>query len=123
MTNREKMIKSFKASFINELDYKEGYTYWQTLDIVNGKEFAIVLGWQDGFDTKDGFELCMKLAYLPTNSLMSEYGIDWIMPYDEETGEVDDTEMTVNCKDDIEEIVDWLLDVYNERYKEYSVAV
>ena len=113
--NKEKMIKFFKESIAKEKENEDGCTYWQTLDVIDGKEFAIVLGWQDGFDTEDGYELCMKLAYLPTNSLMSEYSVDWLMPYDEKTGDVDDTEICVGNGENIEEDINWLLKCY-EKY-------
>ena len=91
----------------------------------NGNDWAIVLGWEDGFDAEedddctDGtWRLCVKLAYQPWNSLMQcDYDIDWTMPYDEETKEVDDTEVAIYPNTDLEETIEWLL----ERYKDYKI--
>jgi hypothetical protein len=47
-----------------------------------------------------------KIAYLPNNNVMSQYDYDWIMPYDESTGEVYDTETQIGDLRDVE----WLLD-------------
>ena len=54
----------------------------------------------------------MKFAYQPRTSLMQEYDIDWLMPYDEETNEVDDTEIPIS--DNMDDIK-WLLEAY-DRY-------
>lgn len=113
----KKMIKFFtkqaKAEWKNGIS---GTTYWYTLDIINDKEYAVVMGWNDGF-AEDKPTLCMKLAFLPTNSLMSEYDIDWLMPYDEQ-GEVDDTEMSIESEDDIIKAVEYMVDVFKTRYAE-----
>jgi hypothetical protein len=86
----------------------------------NGNDWAIVLGWADGFDERENddctdrtWRLCVKLAYQPWNSLMqSDYGWDWTMPYDEESGEVDDTEVSIYPNTDLEDAINWLLDCY-----------
>lgn len=86
----------------------------------NDNDWAIVLGWADGFeadeddDCMDGtWRLCVKLAYQPWNSLMQcDYDIDWVMPYDEESGEVDNTEVAIYMDTNIEETINWLLACY-----------
>lgn len=76
-------------------------TYYYSLLHSDDKTWAIVFGWD--YDDK---QIMGKIAYLPNNSVMSEYNYDWIMPYDESTGEVYDTEIQIGCQCDIE----WLLD-------------
>lgn len=108
--------------------HENGTYYWLlgTDDAANN--WAIVLGWNDGFeanetdDCTDGtWRLCSKLAYQPKNSIMQcDYGIDWIMPYNEETGDVDDTEISIYPNINminIEEIVDWFLEKYTSYMK------
>ena len=45
--------------------------------------------------------------------MQCDYEIDWLMPYDEETMEVDNTETPIYSNDNLEEIVDWLLKCYS----------
>lgn len=91
-------------------------TWFFDLDWDNGKRWAIAIAWMDWDNTND-WRLYAKVAYQPKNSLMQcDYDIDWIMPYDEETGEVDDTETEIT---DIEKDVDWLLKEWERIRKEY----
>ena len=117
-------IKKWLTETINA--YKEdscddAITRWYVLDTDNnGNDLAIVCGWTDGFEdnsirdwNEDGeYRLYMKFAYQPRTSLMQEYDIDWLMPYDEESNEVDDTEIPIS--DNMDDIK-WLLEAY-ERY-------
>ena len=94
-------IKKWLTETINA--YKEdscddAITRWHVLDTDNnGNYLAIVCGWTDGFEdngirdwNEDGeYRLYMKFAYQPQTSLMQEYDIDWLMPDEEETNEVD----------------------------------
>lgn len=83
-------------------------------------DWAIVLGWADGFeadeddDCMDGtWRLCVKLAYQSWNNVSQcDYDWDWTMPYDEESGEVDDTEVSIYPNINFNETIDWLLDCY-----------
>lgn len=95
---KKKIIKEF-VSRVKELsESKKSVLYYWTLGVdCRNNRWAIVLGWQDGYDKSndkyaDGtFRLCAKLAYQPVNSAMqSDFDVDWIMPCDE-SGEVDDT--------------------------------
>ena len=60
---------------------------------------AIVMGWENGFDNdadenpnaNGSWRICTKLAY-NCDDLQCDYGVDWEMPYDEATGNVDDTD-------------------------------
>lgn len=119
--NKAKLI----SEFVNAVEYMKktksnGTYYWILGSDDNNNYWAIVLGWSDGFaidendDCTDGtWRLCVKLAYQPCNSLMQcDYDIDWSMPYDEETEEVDDTEYSIYPDTKFEEVIDWLLECY-----------
>lgn len=46
-----------------------------------------------------------KVAYQSKNSMLQcDYDFDWIMPYNEQTADVYDTDIEITCKEDI----DWL---------------
>ena len=119
--NKENLIKQFQEA-VEEMrkTHVDGTCHWE-LDVDSKRnQWAIVLGWQDGYeedkedDCMDGtYRLCAKLAYQPTNSMMQcDYDIDWLMPYNEETGEVDDNEVSIYSGYDATEIIDWLLKCY-----------
>ena len=81
------------------------------------KTYWVELGWDDkntyacamAYDTEDGYYgddeeesysyVLGKIAFCPDNSAMNEYEMDWMMPYDEETGEVWDTETSITTWD------------------------
>lgn len=95
-------------------DFKEG-TWWLQLDIIKGKRWAIAISWMD-YENTGEYKLYAKIAYQPVNSIMQcDYDIDWIMPYDENTGEVNDTEIS---NPNITTDVDWLLEQWEIIRKE-----
>ena len=98
-----------------ESDGPSGTTYIVDLDYDDkGNRWAVVLGWVD-YDGDGEYKLWGKIAYLPKNSYMKEYDYDWEMPYDEETGEVWDTEISNPDAYD----VSWWLDQWEMIKKEY----
>lgn len=118
--DREEFIEGFVKAVALMKEGKEGtWFYWLDRD-EKDNDWAIVVGWQDGYeedpedDCTDGsWRLCAKVAYQPWNSVMQcDYDIDWTMPYDEETGEVDDVEMSIYQDSDLRGIAEWLLDCY-----------
>lgn len=84
-------MKEFLQNVLANEDHEA--TWFLDLETRNGKRWALVAAWNDEENNGD-LKVYAKLAYQPTNYLMQEYDIDWIMPYDEETGEVDDTELS-----------------------------
>ena len=59
--------------------------------------------------------MAAKVAYQPHNSIMQcDYDVDWTMPYDEETGDVWDTDITVYLNDNHKETIDWLINQFME---------
>lgn len=120
MVERYELVKRFEDAVNHMVTLKEGCYFWW-LDTDNeGNNWALVIGWQDGYeedesdDLSDGtWHLAAKIAYQPYNSIMQcDYDIDWIMPYDKKTNEVWDTDTTVYLKDNHKATVDWLLKQY-----------
>lgn len=74
--------------------------------------YAIVLGFSEERD------LMCKWAYIAKNSAMNDYAWDYLMPYDSDTGEVWDSEQSV---DDGYGDVDYLLDDF-KRYADQRNA-
>ena len=108
-------FKEFLQGAIDNEDYES--TWFLVLETHNGKRWALVAAWMDYNDTDD-WKLYAKLAYQPTNSLMQEYDIDWLMPTDE-NGECDDTELAVGDEPNDFDI-DWWIKNW-ERFKENYV--
>ena len=127
---RENLIEGLTKAIEHMKSTHESCTYYWILHKDNVNTWAIVLGWSDGFEEdsdnefQDGtYALCAKLAYQPNNSLMQEYDIDWTMPYDEETGELNFDEAIVNSVDDAESIIDWLLAMYKGYFEEENKEI
>ena len=116
------MINSFINAVKEMTQHKEGCYHWWLETDNNGNNWAIVLGWQDGYEEDDTDELsdgtwhlAAKVAYQPHNSIMQcDYDVDWTMPYDEETGDVWDTDITVYLNDNHKETIDWLINQFME---------
>ena len=119
--NREEIIEEVSKIVKDAMEVKDHQCTWfYRLGRNNGNRWAIVIAWMDYNGTNE-WELFGKVAYQPTNSLMQEYDIDWLMPYSEITGEVYDTEITIQSERDAEYLVDmWMemKDVYPYAYYE-----
>ena len=109
-------VKEIKKSVIEQIKYLQDSkdheaTCWVNLGYneEGDKKFAIVLAWMD-WDNVEEWKIYGKVAYVPYNSGMFEYDIDWLMPYDKETGEVWDTETEANDSD----VIDWWIKNYKE---------
>ncbi len=114
------------AIMLNAKD-EGGCTYWYLQgDIDPENNWAIVIGWQDGYEPdpanpfKDGeYQLCIKLAYQSRLSIMQcDFDVDWLMPMDE-NGEVDDTCEALDEHFDYKHEVDHLY----ERFMHYMHAI
>lgn len=114
-------IETFTNAVKDMIQHKEGCYHWH-LGIDNNKNnWAIVLGWENGFEenkddeASDGtWHLCAKVAYQPNNSIMQcDYNIDWIMPHDEKSNDIWDTDTTVYLIDNHKATLDWLLKQFN----------
>ena len=104
-------------------------TYIDWLEVGEDDEhiYAIVIGWSEGFDPADegvidGYGLCMKMGYKPKNGILYDFD-DWLMPYDEDTGEVWDTDCSISTTGASKFDVEWILKEWNNFYNEYSAQV
>ena len=87
-----------------------GTTRWIPLGTVDDKDFALVMAYVE--HDEDEYELYAKLAY--NDSYMKEYDMDWIMPYDPQTGEVWDTEVSVGTGPVSDTDVQWWNDEFEK---------
>jgi len=112
MTNLKDMEKidlDWLKKAITKLDTEDkngekwnGHIYKVVATTDEGTDLAIVVGWSDGFDEAephtplaDGtYRICAKIGYAPANLCWFDYD-DWYMPYDLDTGDVDDTDCEV----------------------------
>ena len=99
-------------------------TCWVELCKTEYVTWAVVLGWVDGYETKDKdsdyvfstLRICGKVASLRNNSVMSEYDIDWLMPADED-GEIIDTETSIESDADIDDAIKFWQKEWEEEVK------
>lgn len=73
------------------------YKVIETLD--NGDELCLAFGMGEGFDEPT---VCAKIAVLASNSAMSDYEWDFVMPYEAKSGSVWDTEVSNPGESDAE---------------------
>lgn len=97
-------------------------TVFVPIERIGDNDYAFVFGWVGYYDPEysedgEGNCVCGKVAYQSKNSMMQEYDIDWLMPYDKETGEVNDTEISMGNPDCTPEIA-WLIDQWKRIYSD-----
>lgn len=110
----EKICKAIKEM---RTSHDNGTYYWYLGQDDNNNDWAIVLGWQDGYEedknddcTNGTWRICLKLAYQPSNSMLQcDYDIDWLMPYNPKTGDVYETEYSIYPNSNIALYVHYLL--------------
>ncbi len=111
-------INSIAKRFAETVEYLEngrfnGTFHWHIDTDDNGNDWAIVMAYMD-YDG-DGERLYAKLACKPSDSVMwCDYDVDWLMPYDEDSGEVYDTELPINSPDEAKRIVNWMFEYYDD---------
>lgn len=113
------------------------WVYW--LDRTTDKHWALVMAFNPncvvdasereyiGEQYIDGYgcQLCVKIAYQPWNSMLQcDYDIDWLMPFDSETGDVFDTEFGIreDASGNEGEYLDWLAEALEETWNELKGA-
>ena len=97
--------------------HANGTYHWYLGQDDNNNDWAIVLGWQDGYEEdknddcmQDTWRICLKLAYQSSNSMLQcDYDIDWLLPYNPKTGDVYETEYSIYPNSDIALYVHYLL--------------
>ena len=80
---------------------EDGETKWYPLaEDAEDNLWAIVFG--KGYDPDYQEDVMVKIAFCPNRSTLWEYSFDWLMPYDESSGDVWDTETFVGIGSDDE---------------------
>lgn len=113
---------------IKKLTTSDASVWWKTLGTTEeGTELCFVMGWNDGYDEeddlyqKDGYTLCSKIGYKPSNLMVMDY-TDFNMPYDKKTAEVWDTDMSVGKGEVTDDAFDvkWYNDEAEAIWKKYG---
>ena len=110
-------VNSAIKDAVKYVDSGDAYPTWSWfLDSDDKYNYELVLGFSSGFTPNEneftdsyGDALCLKWARIPKNSIMGEYDIDYEFPYDEETGDVWDSEDSVNSYDETD-TVKWIIE-------------
>lgn len=127
--------KEFYDGFADAIDSLrngcDGVHYWK-LTNKDGNLWAIVVGWAEDDNPDDGTDKChiagynvaAKIAFQPTSSIMqSDYSVDWLLPYDKDSGEVEECEWFFSDKDEPKKILDDILKDWNENKETYFKMV
>lgn len=95
--------------------------------------FAIIGGWVEGFGESYSdiictskvdpcYAMCLKIAINKGPYAYTDYEI-MHMPYNEETGDVDDTEQALEWDDDAESLATWFLCEWERIMKEHGEEI
>ena len=86
--NRTENLKRLEQQVARAESLKdESATYYTILETTPKNLWAIV----SIYDAKHG--VCSKVAYCSKKSIMHEYDVDWMLPFDEKTGDWWDTQV------------------------------
>ena len=114
-------VESAIREAVGYIDSGDAYPTWHwNLGDDDEYDYELVLGFsggyspnEDEFTDSNGYHLCLKWARVPKNSAMNEYDVDYEMVYDEESGDVRDTEVAVSDYNMYSDI-SWLLKDFGE---------
>ena len=108
---------------LNERNLSITYYVDVAVDPVYNRTWSIVVCYNDDiYGANTGDIALAKIAYRATNSLMTEYDIDFTMPYDSATNEVDDTEYAIYGNEkDVKTLIDDLMKEYKRVCKTYFI--
>lgn len=96
----------FADAFLSMADAEErtGCTWFDLCTDFHRNRWAVVLGWGE-----EG-NLRAKVAYQTGNSAMQcDYDVDWLMPFDENDGEVWNTDVAIEDAEDARSTLPWLV--------------
>ena len=108
------LLEEVKSIISKAKESRDVCSTWYVPLCTEGKyRWSIVVAWMSGYEpdetdeeewtiTEDGYtyHLNGKVAYQPTNSLMQEYEMDWLMPGVKGSRDVWDTELTIDSVED-----------------------
>ena len=102
--------------FVNTIHTSPETTCWDVFAEDDKYTWAVVFGSysEDGEDY-----IGVKIAYCPRRSAMKEYDIDWMMPYNKETNEVDDTEVLFEDDDNVIDSICSELSYFNNNIQRF----
>ena len=119
---KAEFAKSLEESVKWLWEKKCGCCHWCFLTDDKKRRWSVVLGWNEGgYEESDndelyvseGFAISYKIGYEePNNAMQTDMDWDFIMPYDEETGDVDDTCSAVYRNTDYSKLADELLETF-----------
>lgn len=113
LTTPKSLYDGFAKAVGQLKDGDNGVHYWKLAN-TNGNIWAIVLG-----RTDDDY-IAVKVAFQPNNSIMQcDYSVDWLLPYDKESGEVEDCEWVLYDTDEPSKVLDDVLKNWNENKTRY----
>lgn len=120
--NASKIAKVL-ADGANDLINGSYGTYWCDLGRDDDNEYRIAVGDVDGY-------IEMKWAYVPNNSAMDDYEFDFIMPYDEDSGDVWDSSTIIREEGDTTPVtpdellpdIKYMLDDFKRFVDEHNAA-
>lgn len=131
LTTPKDLYDGFAKAIAQLKDGGGGVHYWKLAN-TNGNIWAIVLGWAEDDNEDDGTDKChtvgynvaVKIAFQPNNSMKQyDYSVDWQLPYDKASGEVEDCEWFLSDKDNPSEILDSILKDWDENKDNYLKMV
>lgn len=110
-----------KSTIQSALDSGDPYTTWYVpIGEYDGNTWAVVFAFMD-YDGEQ--KLYGKIAYQPKNSVMGEYDIDWVIPYNSETGEIWDTEIEIDPEETIDSYVEEFANGWDTIRSEYFAEI
>ena len=117
MCNKEKLTEQISKAIKEMRTSHDNGTYHWHLGQDDNNDWAIVLGWQDGYEedknddcTNGTYRICLKLAYQPINSMLQcDYDIDWLLPCNPKTGDIYESEYSIYPNSNIALYVHYLL--------------
>lgn len=120
MITPKKLASQLKENINCLWENKCGCCHWHLLTDDKGRRWSIVVGWSYGFgEDEDGYfsdgawQICSKIAYQEKdNAMQTDFDLDFTMPYDEKTGEVDDTCSAVSRSEDYNRLAEDLLKAF-----------
>lgn len=118
---KEQLAKGLEDGVKWLWDNKCGCCHWHLLTDDKGRRWSIVLGWTEGYDNSENdtfyvdedMAIAYKIGYEERNNAMqTDMDLDFLMPYNEETGEVDDTCSAVYRNENYEQLAEQLLEAF-----------
>ena len=103
-----------------------GCYHWPIYYEEDGKEWDVVLGWDEGYDEdpniyyENGCAICASVRYQDANNgMQTDLNVDFLMPCDED-GDCWVADVTVSKEEDFNALAKYLLDEGKKMVEEYA---